>query len=159
MTDLNRSAGTQGSVPASLAADASTIATLLHIIDALTVHVQHLQNTSSDGLAPLATAQPAPHLGGGIQSQGPWVVGTMYNVVPTGPLAAMPPTQSASFPPETIWYAVTRGHYVGITTNNSVAVAAVTGASRSNMGGHPSEAVAIGVFNQTLAMNLVSIVQ
>jgi hypothetical protein len=60
---------------------------------------------------------------------------------------------------ERLWYAITRGLYVGITLNNPLALAAVLGVSGSAMKGHKTQAKALAVFNELLAFNMVRVIQ
>jgi hypothetical protein len=60
---------------------------------------------------------------------------------------------------ERIWYCITRDLYVGITLNNSLALAAVIGVSCGAMKGHKTQSKALAMFNEMLAFNMVSVIQ
>ncbi|KAJ7751469.1 hypothetical protein B0H14DRAFT_3513253 [Mycena olivaceomarginata] len=100
-----------------------------------------------------AVAAPA-HVG--FQTRGPWVAGALFLVVPTGPLTHIP-EDPAPEGLETLWYCITRGKYIGLTTNNSLAMAAVIGVSRSSMKSYKTQALAVAAFNEMLQFNLVQI--
>ncbi|KAJ7907522.1 hypothetical protein B0H13DRAFT_1879462 [Mycena leptocephala] len=86
---------------------------------------------------------------------GPWVVGSLYHVVPAAPLMPIAEEDNS----ECLWYAITRGLYVGITLNNPLTLAAVLGISGSAMKGHKTQAKALAVFNKLLAFNMVRVIQ
>ncbi|KAJ6525809.1 hypothetical protein DFH09DRAFT_1328827 [Mycena vulgaris] len=99
-----------------------------------------------------ATVVPAPT---GFLTQGPWVVGSLYVVVPTGPLL---PINTGLSDEQAVWYCITRGHYVGITLSNLLALAAVVGVSASNMKGYHGQALAIAAFNEMLQYRMVAVI-
>ncbi|KAJ7487165.1 hypothetical protein FB451DRAFT_1392011 [Mycena latifolia] len=102
--------------------------------------------------APAAAIAPAASTG--FLTRGPWVVGGLYLVVPTGPLALIPEQEPAE---EQFWYSITRGRYVGVTLSHSLALAAVSGVSRSSMKSYKTEVAAAAAFNEMLSYNLVAV--
>jgi hypothetical protein len=58
---------------------------------------------------------------------------------------------------ERLWYCITKGRYVGVTTVNALAMAAVTGVSSASMISHKTQASAIGSFNTLLSLGLIEI--
>ncbi|KAJ7244507.1 hypothetical protein C8J57DRAFT_1524984 [Mycena rebaudengoi] len=83
---------------------------------------------------------------------GPWLVEGLYLVVPTGPLTAVVDDGA-----EHLWYCITKGRYVGVTTVNALAIAAVSGVSSGSMISHKTQALAMASFNTLLALGLVEI--
>ncbi|KAJ7701960.1 hypothetical protein B0H17DRAFT_1242322 [Mycena rosella] len=59
---------------------------------------------------------------GFVQMTGPWIAGTLYGVVPTAPLTAVPSSNKK-------WFAITHGKYVGLTKNSAISLNAVNGIS------------------------------
>ncbi|KAJ7812690.1 hypothetical protein B0H13DRAFT_1926024 [Mycena leptocephala] len=82
---------------------------------------------------PTVAPPPTP---AGFRTHGPWVVGALYTVVPSGPLLLIAEPDAVEGE-EKQWYAITRGLYVGVTLSNSLAVNAVSGVSRSGMKAMP----------------------
>ncbi|KAJ7669899.1 hypothetical protein DFH06DRAFT_1125308 [Mycena polygramma] len=106
--------------------------------------------------APASTTAPAP---AGFHTTGPWVAGALYVVVPSAPL--MPIVETDIVPdgeegPK--WYAITRGHYIGVTLSNPLAVNAVVGVSHSGMKGYKTQALALAAFNEMLRYNMVAVI-
>ncbi|KAJ7884912.1 hypothetical protein B0H13DRAFT_2343483 [Mycena leptocephala] len=64
-----------------------------------------------------------PTASAGFRTRGPWVVGALYHVVPSGPLMPIAEDDTS----ERMWYCISRGLYVGITLSNPLALAAVVG--------------------------------
>ncbi|KAJ7837458.1 hypothetical protein B0H13DRAFT_2368129 [Mycena leptocephala] len=56
------------------------------------------------------------------------------------------------------WYCITRGHYIGVTTSNALAINAVVGVSASTMKGHKTQAKAVHAFNELLSYNMVTVI-
>jgi hypothetical protein len=92
---------------------------------------------------------PAPSV---LRTSGPWVVEGLYLVVPTGPLTAIVDDGA-----EHLWYCITKGRYVGVTTVNALAIAAVSGVSSGSMISHKTQALAVGSFNSLLSLGLIEI--
>jgi hypothetical protein len=89
---------------------------------------------------------------------GPWVAGALYIVVPSAPLAAIPedpPAFGESFP---LWYCITRGHFVGCTLSNALALNATLGVSGSAMKSYKSQALAVAAFNQLLGYQMITVI-
>ncbi|KAJ7481402.1 hypothetical protein B0H11DRAFT_2232888 [Mycena galericulata] len=87
-----------------------------------------LHRPQSRAPAPAApvVAAPAP---AGFLTQGPWVAGRLYVVVPSSsllPIAEAPPANEDDAP---TWYCITKGRYVGVTLSNSLAVASIVNIS------------------------------
>ena len=113
------------------------------------------------GAAPMTPAQqvptpavplaPAPI---GFLTQGPWIVGSLYVVVPSGPL--LPIVEDHVVDP--VWYCITRGHYVGITLSNALGLAAVSGVSGGALKGYNTQALAVAAFNEMLQYGMVAVI-
>jgi hypothetical protein len=73
-------------------------------------------------------------------------------VVPTGPLTAVVDDGA-----DRLWYCITKGRYVGVTSVNALAMAGVTGVSSASMISHKTQAAALGSFNTLLSLGLVEI--
>ncbi|KAJ7687067.1 hypothetical protein B0H14DRAFT_3176746, partial [Mycena olivaceomarginata] len=115
--------------------------------------IQHLALAVSP---PVATAAPVVPLPAGFQTQGPWVAGALYLVVPAGPLAPVP-EEAAAEGEAPLWYCITRGRHIGVTLHNSLALAAVVGVSRSSMKSYKTQALAVSAFNDMLTYNLIQV--
>ncbi|KAJ7254768.1 hypothetical protein C8J57DRAFT_1518395 [Mycena rebaudengoi] len=105
---------------------------------------------------PMAVATPAPAAAANttptLQTSGPWVVEGLYLVVPTGPLTVVIDDGE-----EHLWYCITKGRYVGVTTVNALAIGAVSGVSSGSMISHKTQALAMASFNSLLSFGLVEI--
>ncbi|KAJ7165257.1 hypothetical protein C8R46DRAFT_1220388 [Mycena filopes] len=55
------------------------------------------------------------------------------------------------------WYAITKGHYVGVTLSNPLALVAVVGISTGSMKKYKMQVHALRAFNKLLQYNLVSV--
>ncbi|KAJ7097099.1 hypothetical protein B0H15DRAFT_797819 [Mycena belliarum] len=111
--------------------------------------------------APSVVAAPAPSVVSvssplGFHTAGPWVAGSLYLVVPTGPL--LPIAEDATGEETPAWYCITRGHYVGVTLSNPLALAAVSGVGSSSMKGYKTQALALAAFNQMLSFQMVVVI-
>ncbi|KAJ6468696.1 hypothetical protein C8R47DRAFT_1078275 [Mycena vitilis] len=118
----------------------------------------HAPVTPAASPAPTPAPAPAP-APAGFHTTGPWVAGALYVVVPAAPL--MPIVETNIVPdgeegPK--WYAITRGHYIGVTLSNPLALNAVVGVSYSAMKGYKTQALALAAFNEMLRYNLVAVV-
>ncbi|KAJ7083931.1 hypothetical protein B0H15DRAFT_951684 [Mycena belliarum] len=110
--------------------------------------------TQPQPAAPVPVAQaPAP---GGFLVHGPWLVGLLFQVVPTSPLLAIVETEEQA-QEERFWYCITRGRYVGVTLSNALAIGAVSGVSRSSMKSYKSQQAALESFNDALRYNMVTV--
>ncbi|KAK6992843.1 hypothetical protein R3P38DRAFT_3224665 [Favolaschia claudopus] len=115
--------------------------------------------------APVLAPAPAPALAalvpvipGGLRTSGPWNVGFLYIVVPPQHLAAIPdptPQNAESLP---VWYAISKGRFVGVTLSNALALAATTGVSGASMKSHKTQVLALAAFNEALDFNSITIV-
>ncbi|KAJ7093762.1 hypothetical protein C8R44DRAFT_890666 [Mycena epipterygia] len=109
-------------------------------------------------IAPAAPAPvPAP-AATGFLTRGPWIAGSLYVVIPTGPLmlTAEDPPADPEEPP--LWYCITAGRFVGVTLSNGMALAASQGVSNSQMKSHKTQALAVASFNELLGYNMVRVV-
>ncbi|KAJ7145447.1 hypothetical protein C8R43DRAFT_953499 [Mycena crocata] len=82
----------------------------------------------------------------GFLTHGPWLIGGLYIVVLTSPLMSIVEEDAE----DKLWYCITEGKFVGVTTSNSLALRAVSRVSGSSMAGHKTQALAIQEFNQML---------
>ncbi|KAK7008538.1 hypothetical protein R3P38DRAFT_3210865 [Favolaschia claudopus] len=96
---------------------------------------------------PLPPQPPVPAAVSPFQSHGPWIAGIMYEVVPAQPLGAVPEEWSFT---TRVWYCITKGKYVGVTRNNSLALGAVVGVSGGTMRSFKTQALALQSFNEAL---------
>ncbi|KAJ7922182.1 hypothetical protein B0H13DRAFT_2317791 [Mycena leptocephala] len=96
--------------------------------------------------APAAPAAPVPF----VQSTGPWIAGSLFNVVPAAPLAAVPDNGEK-------WYAITKGKYVGLTPHNLLSSGAVMGVSSALQNSYTHQADALAAFNLALTGGLVHV--
>ncbi|KAJ7603765.1 hypothetical protein DFH06DRAFT_1151642 [Mycena polygramma] len=93
-----------------------------------------------------AAAAPAPVVPGVpafVQSTGPWVVGSLFNVIPAAHLTGIDEIADK-------WYAITKGTYVGITKHNNLSSNATIGVSGSQQNGFTLQSEAITAFNTAL---------
>ncbi|KAJ7784199.1 hypothetical protein B0H16DRAFT_1708938 [Mycena metata] len=107
--------------------------------------------------APSPAAAPAPSPGAFL-TRGPWIAGALYLVVPSGPLLAVPEEELDGDDDPPVWYAITRGRYVGVTMNNGLAVNAATGISAGLQRRYKTQALALAAFNEMLRFGLVAVV-
>ncbi|KAJ7758929.1 hypothetical protein DFH07DRAFT_772276 [Mycena maculata] len=96
-----------------------------------------------------ATVSPAPNTQG-FHTSGPWVAGNLYVVIPTAPLLPIPEDPIPDDQEAPLWYAITRGRYIGVTLNNGLAINAVVGVRANNMKSYKTQALAISAFNEAL---------
>ncbi|KAJ7909715.1 hypothetical protein B0H13DRAFT_2330064 [Mycena leptocephala] len=114
--------------------------------------------------APPATVQPpvvaglAPTPVVGFCTQGPWVAGALYVVVPTAPLLMVAEDELEEGTESPTWYCITRGHYIGVTTSNALAINAVVGVPTNTMKGHKTQAKAVAAFNELLSYHMVTVI-
>ncbi|KAJ7601470.1 hypothetical protein DFH06DRAFT_1352759 [Mycena polygramma] len=95
---------------------------------------------------PEVAAAPAPVVPGVpafVQSTGPWVVGSLFNVIPAAHLTGIDEIADK-------WYAITKGTYVGITKHNNLSSNATIGVSGSQQNGFTLQSEAITAFNTAL---------
>ncbi|KAJ7079709.1 hypothetical protein B0H15DRAFT_804277 [Mycena belliarum] len=102
-----------------------------------------------------AAAAPAM-VPGGFLTHGPWVAGSVYAVVPTGPLGLV--AEDAITEQAEYWYCITRGLYVGVTISHALALGATSGVSRSAMKAYKSQQLAVAAFNDMLQYHMVGVV-
>ncbi|KAJ7655761.1 hypothetical protein DFH06DRAFT_1329193 [Mycena polygramma] len=98
--------------------------------------------------APAAGAAAAPFIPPFVQSTGPWVVGSVYNVIPAAHLTGIDEVADK-------WYAITKGTYVGVTKHNNLSSNATIGVSGSQQNGFPLQSDAITAFNTALDGGMV----
>ncbi|KAJ7265599.1 hypothetical protein C8J57DRAFT_1511358 [Mycena rebaudengoi] len=103
-------------------------------------------------MAVMAPALVAPAAPPALRTSGPWVVEGLYIVVPTSPLTAIIDDGE-----ERLWYCITKGRYVGVTTVNALAIGAVSGVSSGSMISHKTQGLAMASFNSMLSFGLVEI--
>ncbi|KAJ7618966.1 hypothetical protein DFH06DRAFT_1342279 [Mycena polygramma] len=96
-------------------------------------------------------ATPAPFVPPFVQSTGPWVVGSVYNVIPAAHLTGIDEVADK-------WYAITKGTYVGITKHNNLSSNATIGVSGSQQNGFPLQSDAITAFNTALDGGMVRVI-
>ncbi|KAJ7023320.1 hypothetical protein C8F04DRAFT_1193570 [Mycena alexandri] len=85
-----------------------------------------------------------------LASTGPWVAGTLYGVVPLGPLTAVPDRNDK-------WFAITRGCYVGLTTTSAISLNVVTGVPSGLSDRLNSQAEALQHFNAALSAHAIAV--
>ncbi|KAJ7040188.1 hypothetical protein C8F04DRAFT_1178283 [Mycena alexandri] len=130
-------------------------ATIWHLCETLEIVTKTAVDVSS--AVSLAFAHPGP-LGDPtppgdrdwLAFTGPWVTGTLYGVVPLAPLTAIPDNNEK-------WFAITRGRYVGLTTNSAISLNAVTGVSSGLSNRLSSQAEALHHFNTVLAAHAIAV--
>ncbi|KAJ7036227.1 hypothetical protein C8F04DRAFT_1181507 [Mycena alexandri] len=89
--------------------------------------------------APPPVDAPVSIAGSAVQSTGPWIAGSLYNVVPAGPLTAVPDNGER-------WYSITKGRAL-----SSNAVLGVSGAVHNV---YTRQADALAAFNMALGIHL-----
>ncbi|KAK6993082.1 hypothetical protein R3P38DRAFT_3224092 [Favolaschia claudopus] len=171
MTNLNTPApGTATSVPGGAAPAAADTAAALQTVLAAMAHLTMPSSTPTPSAPPAPTASPAiaapapaapapapvtPPVPAGLRTQGPWLAGWLYLVVPPQHLQhiAEPTYDNPDDAPR--WYSINKGRYVGVTTNNGLALNAVSGVSGSKK--HRSQVAALAAFNQMLDYGMVAV--
>ncbi|KAJ7023227.1 hypothetical protein C8F04DRAFT_1271652 [Mycena alexandri] len=155
MTNFPLAPGTDNSVPAAMPPDNAAA------FQYFSAAVASLAQPSAPQVAPAPSPAPAPAptpSTGAFLTRGPWVAGGLYLVVPSGPLLAVPEEELDDYEEPPIWYAITRGRYVGVTMNNGLAVNATTGISAGLQRKYKTQALALAAFNEMLRFGLVSVV-
>ncbi|KAJ7450431.1 hypothetical protein FB451DRAFT_1186829 [Mycena latifolia] len=155
-----------GAVPPS--SNTATVGALQSIFSAMATLVQGFPPIVSPAPAPAAAvagpvpatgsfvpAGPGPASAPGFLTHGPWVSGSLYVVVPAGPLTLIAEADGDDQP---LWYCITRGHYVGVTLSHALALAAVTGVPANAMKSYKMQALAVAAFNDLLQYRLVAVV-
>ncbi|KAJ7666205.1 hypothetical protein DFH06DRAFT_1127333 [Mycena polygramma] len=94
----------------------------------------------------------------GFHTKGPWVAGNLYVVVPTGDLLPITEEEVPAGETGPNWYCITKGHYVGVTPSNPLALNATLGVSGSAMKGYGTQALALAAFNQLLGYRMVAVI-
>jgi hypothetical protein len=101
--------------------------------------------------AAAAAAAPAPAVVVPfVQSTGPWIAGSLFDVIPAAPLTAVPDNGEK-------WYAITKGKYVGLTIHNLLSSGAVSGVSGALQNCYPRQADALVAFNIALSGGLIHV--
>ncbi|KAJ7041692.1 hypothetical protein C8F04DRAFT_1176789 [Mycena alexandri] len=128
-----------------------TIAQLCASLEDLTVAGVEVSSAISVALAPTdPDANPAvPNDKDFLSFSAPWIAGNLYGVVPLAPLTAIPDRDEK-------WFAITRGRYVGLTTNSAISINAVTGVPSGLSDRCASQAEALQHFNVALAAHAVA---
>ncbi|KAJ7873902.1 hypothetical protein B0H14DRAFT_3438113 [Mycena olivaceomarginata] len=85
-------------------------------------------------------------------SAAPWLAGRLYTVVPPAPLGPSPALDHTDK-----WFTITRGRYVGLTTNSAISLNAVTGVPGGLSEKLATQAEALQHFNDALAANAIAI--
>ncbi|KAJ6547924.1 hypothetical protein DFH09DRAFT_1320601 [Mycena vulgaris] len=107
--------------------------------------------------APAIPTPAAPAPAGGFLTRGPWVAGSLYQVVPTAPLMLIAEDEMTD--EDTGWYSITHGLYVSVTVSSALALGGVSGVSRSSMKRLKTQALAVAHFNEALGYRLVAVLQ
>ncbi|KAJ7770409.1 hypothetical protein B0H16DRAFT_1451893 [Mycena metata] len=87
-----------------------------------------------------------------IRTSGPWIAGFLYAVVPNAPLGAVPDNGEK-------WFAITRGRYIGLTTNAAIAINATGGVSGGLGPKFSNQMDALEHFNSALSLHAVAVIQ
>ncbi|KAJ7173033.1 hypothetical protein C8R43DRAFT_944075 [Mycena crocata] len=98
---------------------------------------------------PVSPAAPAL-----FHTHGPWVVKNLYIVVPTSPMMAIVEDDEEG----KLWYAITRGRFVGITLSSALATNSTTRVPAGTQKSFKTQAGAVAAFNELLGFNMVSVV-
>ncbi|KAJ6448364.1 hypothetical protein C8R45DRAFT_948048 [Mycena sanguinolenta] len=172
MTSFNTAPGTEGSVPAATGDRTQTSATSAPVpsntalsqgtqAPTATPTTNHGPVASVGNAAPAAAAlPPAPvpaPASAGLRTQGPWVAGSLFVVIPPQHLQAIPEAIANDDDPP-LWYCITRGKYVGVTLSNPLALGAVVGVSGSRMKSYKTQLLALQAFNEMLDYHMVGVV-
>ncbi|KAK6974552.1 hypothetical protein R3P38DRAFT_2811921 [Favolaschia claudopus] len=107
--------------------------------------------------APMVTAAPAP---GALvfRTSAPWIAGFVYIVIPLANLSAVAEPAYENEEDSPTWYCITRGKYVGVIMNHTLAHGAVAGVSGNRWKSHKTQALALQDFNDALTCGLVAVV-
>ncbi|KAK7043465.1 hypothetical protein R3P38DRAFT_3177874 [Favolaschia claudopus] len=101
-------------------------------------------------VSPAIPAQPL------LRTTGPWIVGSLYIVVPPQHLAAIPENQQTD-EDTPVWYCISKGRYVGVTLIHAVALAAILGVSGGSMRSYKTQVKALEAFNNALDFHSVTV--
>ncbi|KAJ7780804.1 hypothetical protein DFH07DRAFT_765293 [Mycena maculata] len=135
----------------ALSQGSSAAPTVKHTDDALDVDTAPAASVAED-------QPPSPPPRAGFQTRGPWIAGNLYIVVPTShllPIAKDPVAEGEDSP---LWYAITKGRYIGVTLSNPLALASVVGASGSHMRAYKTQSQALDVFNESLDYRMLAVI-
>ncbi|KAJ7062087.1 hypothetical protein C8F01DRAFT_1136372 [Mycena amicta] len=149
--------------------DSGSLATLEQMVGALVNDATNAASSIATGDSTLSADNglPAPALPNmdnslppalpnmPFRSGPPWVVGALYSVVPAAPLS---PASEAGLSSDTRWYAVFKGHSVGVTVLNELALEAVSGVTDNRMKSFSTQATALAEFNAILYLGRVAVV-
>ncbi|KAK7020077.1 hypothetical protein R3P38DRAFT_3198679 [Favolaschia claudopus] len=156
-------------------ADRETVAAFQTVLDALTSFGQVPVATATPAatfvappVAPLL-APPVPQLSAGmarlppavlaqLRTSGPWIVGSLYIVIPPQHLSAIPDPPLPAGEDFQYWYCISKGTFVGITLDHGLASLGTVGVSGATWKAHKSQAQALQAFNQYLDFHMVSVV-
>ncbi|KAJ7044911.1 hypothetical protein C8F04DRAFT_1174653 [Mycena alexandri] len=105
-----------------------------------------------------AAAAPVVAPGPTFQTRGPWVAGALFIVVPPVALSAIPEDPLVDDESSPLWYAITKGTFIGVTLSNPLALAATVGVSGSRMKSYKSQALALAAFNEMLNFALLAVI-
>ncbi|KAJ7605234.1 hypothetical protein DFH06DRAFT_1150625 [Mycena polygramma] len=106
---------------------------------------------SSSELSPGSAASPRPALISHIHTSGPWTAGRLFSVVPPCPLVSAGETDE-------MWYAITKGRFIGVTNIHALEQAAIIRVSGAAHKGYPTQAAALRAFNAALYYNACEVV-
>ncbi|KAJ7774227.1 hypothetical protein DFH07DRAFT_952483 [Mycena maculata] len=101
---------------------------------------------------PAGAGLPAPLLAL-LRTEGPYDANQVYLVVPTEPLQPIEEEEPA---PE--WYAVTRGHFVGVVDQFALSAIAISGVAHAARKAYTTQRLALDAFNQALTWGGVQVV-
>ncbi|KAJ7041935.1 hypothetical protein C8F04DRAFT_1176592 [Mycena alexandri] len=132
--------------PLTLRVVGAVLGDLSHSLNA----IASAANDLSDQVA-VALPAPATPPATFIRLTGPWIAGSLFGIVPAGPLAAVPDNNDK-------WSAITRGKYVGLTKNNAIALNAVVGVPSALQDRFGTQAEALDHFNTALAAQAVVVI-
>jgi hypothetical protein len=120
-----------------------------HLLNSLCA-TEAVPNTTTATPAAPPAATVAPGNAGFLHFAVPWIASNLYGVVPLAPLTAVPDHGEK-------WFAITRGKYVGLTTNFPISLNAVTGVPSSLSDKFTTQGEALQHFNEALGAQAVAI--
>ncbi|KAJ7026092.1 hypothetical protein C8F04DRAFT_1268564 [Mycena alexandri] len=143
---------------ASIADMPTIIANVTAASQAVTAAAAQVTAAAAPDAAPAVASAPSPSAPAAaaspplIRTSAPWLAGSLYAVVPNAPLGAVADNGEK-------WFAITRGRYIGLTTNAAIAINATGGVSGGLGPKFSSQMEALDHFNSALSLHAVAVIQ
>ncbi|KAJ7766821.1 hypothetical protein B0H16DRAFT_1717161 [Mycena metata] len=101
---------------------------------------------------PVGAGLPAPLVAMLRDAEGPFLANEVFSVTPPQPLGSIEEEVEA---PE--WYAITRGHFVGVVDQYALSAVAISGVAHGARKAYTTQHLALAAFNQALTWGGVQV--